>query len=204
MFTCRKDLPSVLPTKKTFFCILCGATGVTKVKHKNSNFLYHCGSCHQKSERFIAWDPGMEQYFNNQNELVHASVGVIVQNEKKDILLFKRVKYPFLWTVPAGHLNKGEEPSEAALRELFEETQITITQLHPVFTGEIRGDSCVGGADIHFWHAYVGRMQNDVEPSIEKEEGGEWGWFSLDKLPEVTMPVTYLLQHKDVNEYLIS
>ncbi|MCB9812480.1 NUDIX hydrolase [Candidatus Nomurabacteria bacterium] len=140
----------------------------------------------------------MEQFFNQDNELVHGSVGVIVQNQNKEILLFKRVKYPFLWTIPAGHLDKDEDPKQAATRELHEETQINASELRSVFAGEIRGDSCVGGADIHYWHAYVYQASDDVEPIIEAEEGREWGWFVLSELPELTMPVGYLLSLSEV------
>lgn len=183
----------MLPTQQTFFCIRCGGTPITKVGHKNANTLYLCSSCGERSERFVAWDPEMVQYFNDKNELVHGSVGVIVQNTTKEILLFKRVKYPFLWTIPAGHVGVDEDPSQAALRELYEETQLHVTELQPVFTGEIRGDSCVGGADIHFWHAYICRVEDGIMPTIEETEGREWGWFPLNEIPSVTMPVDYLL-----------
>lgn len=125
LFTKRNDFPESLPTEKTFFCCLCGNAGVEKVKKINNETLYKCKTCGHSSERFLAWDPGMEQYFNGAGELVHKSVGVILENEDKQILLFKRVKFPFLWTIPAGHLDKGEDYLIAAKRELLEETQIT-------------------------------------------------------------------------------
>jgi ADP-ribose pyrophosphatase YjhB (NUDIX family) len=107
-----------------------------------------------------------------------------------------------LWTIPGGHRDVGEDPEKTAARELFEETKIVAEKLQLVFAGEIRGDSCAGGADIHFWHAYVYRVPNNVEPELDADEGREWGWFTLDKLPELTMPVGYLLSLSEVRVFL--
>lgn len=194
----RNSFPKDLPSEKTSFCILCTVAMVAKVVQERDVTLFKCSVCNGTNERFLAWDPGMEQFFNQCGELVHGSVGVIVQNPSKEILLFKRVKYPFLWTIPAGHLDKGEDTQRAAARELYEETHINANKLQLVFEGEIRGDSCVGGADIHFWHAYTCHVEDGVEPVIEAEEGREWGWFALSELPELTMPVSHLLSLSEV------
>lgn len=59
---------------------------------------------------------------------VIACVDVIVQNTQGDILLTKRAKQPFhgSWIIPGGHLKAGEEPSDAAIREVYEETGFLI------------------------------------------------------------------------------
>ncbi len=201
-FTQRKDFPQHLPHNKSFFCLLCGATGVQKIVRDDNTFAYLCNQCNGMSERFLAWDPGMVQYFNNHGELVHGSAGVIVLNKHQEILLFKRVKYPFLWTIPAGHRDVGEDPQLSATRELMEETGIFAHELEEVFVGEIRGDSCVGGADIHFWHTYVYRLKSDVTPIIEAEEGMQWGWFAQHRIPKVTSPVMYLLSQPSIKNAL--
>lgn len=202
-FINRKDFPEKLPSVKTFFCSLCGAPEVQKLKSKTGLTLYKCKHCKNIAERFLAWDPKMVQYFNDQQELVHDSVGVFVQNLHQEILLFKRIKYPFLWTIPAGHLNLDENPVSAAARELKEETGIeTNNNLQEIFSGEIKGDSCVGGADIHFWHAYVYHLQTKVTPKIKAEEGTDWDWFSLNQIPEVTAPVKHLLSEPAVQKIL--
>lgn len=202
--TSRRDLPIELPINKTFFCMFCRKATITKVKKENGTSVYLCESCGKESERFLAWDPGMEQYFNTNDELVHKSVGVVVQNSKNEVLLFKRVKFPFVWTIPAGHLDLGENPKRAAARELLEETQIVANNLDTLFVGEIKGDSCVGGADIHFWYAYLTTIPDHVEPTIDEDEGREWAWFSLDDLPEVTFPVDYLFKLQEVKKALLS
>jgi 8-oxo-dGTP diphosphatase len=51
----------------------------------------------------------------------------IVANENREVLLVKRKKDPYkdMWCLPIGFAESGEEVSQAALRELFEETGLT-------------------------------------------------------------------------------
>jgi len=197
-YTSREDFPEELPHEATFFCMHCRAAPVEKVPQRDGTVRYHCHACGDEAERFLAWDPGMEQYFNKDGELVHSGGGVIVHDRSGRVLLFRQVKYPFLWTIPGGHMDADEDPRTTAARELYEETRLTAPALHPVFAGEIRGDRCVGGADIHFWYAYACQVADGTEPVIAQEEGREWGWFARNELPELSMPVGYLFSLPEV------
>ena len=44
------------------------------------------------------------------------------------VLLVRRVGEPFrgLWTLPAGFINSGDDPAEAAARERLEETGLSV------------------------------------------------------------------------------
>lgn len=58
--------------------------------------------------------------------VVHpGAVAVTAVNDKDEILLIKQFRYPVgrvLWEIPAGKLEKGEDPLICAKRELAEET----------------------------------------------------------------------------------
>lgn len=63
---------------------------------------------------------------HHDKSLIHRAVGIIVYNEKGEILLQKRSKNkdidPGLYEISSsGHLNKGESYEEAAKREMMEE-----------------------------------------------------------------------------------
>lgn len=55
--------------------------------------------------------------------------GVLVVDERERLLLVKRTQPPApgAWSVPAGYLEADEPPREAAIRELREETGLTVS-----------------------------------------------------------------------------
>jgi ADP-ribose pyrophosphatase YjhB (NUDIX family) len=198
----RTSFPLELPTELTRFCFTCREPDIQDVESDGKR-TFLCTQCHSNNERYLVWDPKLIAYFNSGDELVHESVGIILQNPEAEILLFKRTKFPFLWTIPAGHLEVGENVLTAALRELYEETDVMTDTARVIFEGEVRGDSCVGGADIHVWHLYQHQLEHTVTPVIESEEGAEWAWFPVDSLPaEVTYPVSYFFSNKHILQEL--
>jgi ADP-ribose pyrophosphatase YjhB (NUDIX family) len=106
----------------------------------------------------FVWDPQLKQYFNENNFLVHESAGVILINPDREILLFFRSKFPSAHTIPAGHVDEGEDVKIAAIREVSEETGISITGVVLIKEDIIIGDSCSRGADIHKWFLYASRV----------------------------------------------
>ncbi|WP_078554317.1 NUDIX domain-containing protein [Alkalihalobacterium alkalicellulosilyticum] len=54
-----------------------------------------------------------------------AAVAVIILNEKNEVLLQKRADVG-LWGIPSGHIELGETVSQAAIREVKEETNVDI------------------------------------------------------------------------------
>ena len=130
--------------------------------------------------------------------MLHESVGIFLINQARQLLLFELAKFPFGYTVSAGHVDTGELPIAAAQRELAEEVGITLpTQdLQNVGSYRIENDSCSRGADVHQWTAFVASY-NGQEITLN-DEGAAYAWYDLDALPNnLTVPVHVLLhEHK--------
>lgn len=205
-FTVRSDFPAILPTEHTDYCFSCHQTGTTVARQVDGKKMFSCSACGKTNQRLLIYDPAMVSYFDTQQRLVHESCGVIPVRTDGKLLLFERVKYPFLLTIPAGHLEPGEDVMVCAGREMAEEIGITPTELEQIFAGAIEGDSCMGGADIHFWHAYIAVLDTTVTPSLTGDEGQKWGWYSLDELTEsnTVQPLLHILADETVRQKLLN
>lgn len=103
-------------------------------------------------------------------------------------MLFYRSKFPAAYTIPAGHVDEGEDVKIAAIREVSEETGISIADAVLIKEDIIIGDSCSRGADIHKWFLYASRVDKvNVELN---DEGESYAWFNLDSLPENLTAIT--------------
>ncbi|MEI6060610.1 MAG: NUDIX domain-containing protein, partial [Bacteroidota bacterium] len=63
--------------------------------------------------------------FNSMFTRIEAAGG-IVRNQKEEYLFIKRLG---IWDLPKGKLNKNEKPVEGALREVSEETGLTVMEV---------------------------------------------------------------------------
>lgn len=66
---------------------------------------------------------------SEKNNFTLSVVGVLIYNQKNEILLVKNPKFLDLWTIPGGKIDKGERMEEAARREIKEETGLEINNL---------------------------------------------------------------------------
>jgi len=113
-----------------------------------------------------------------------AAAVLVVQNER--VLLVRRVNEPFrgMWTLPAGFINGGEDPAEAAARECLEETglSVRVTRVFDI----VAGREHPRGADfIIVYQAEVlsGEMvANDDADAVE--------WFAGNNLPPLAFRAT--------------
>ncbi|OGE77553.1 hypothetical protein A3J19_04070, partial [Candidatus Daviesbacteria bacterium RIFCSPLOWO2_02_FULL_41_8] len=81
-----------------------------------------------KSDKIIGYRTRYDCHHNKQ--LIHRTIGVVIFNDKEEILLQKRSKNkdtnPSLYTLAvAGHVDKGETYKQTAQRELLEELGIS-------------------------------------------------------------------------------
>jgi 8-oxo-dGTP pyrophosphatase MutT (NUDIX family) len=188
--TIREFFPNVLPGVRSGYCFNCHELLPAEIFTADGALPteYTCEKCLVTSWRMLVWDPQSRQYFNEDNNLVHESAGVILINQDSEILLFYRSKFPSAYTIPAGHVDEGEDVKIAAIREVSEETGISIADAVLIKEDIIIGDSCSRGADIHKWFLYASRIDK-VKVELT-DEGESYAWFNLDSLPENLTVIT--------------
>ena len=117
--------------------------------------------------------------------LMVTSCGVIIENEKGEILLQKR-RDNGCWALLGGSMEIGEKFIEVAKREVYEEAGIEIGELtlFGIYSGEDgiitypNGDICYGTGIIFKTTVYSGEIQNNTEEALEHK------FFDKANLPE--------------------
>ncbi len=124
----------------------------------------------------------------SQNKQPGAGVGIMVIKNGR-VLLGKRHSDPEkassllhgegTWTMPGGKLHFGEGLTEAAKREVLEETGLQAKNLKIIsVTNDIVKDA-------HFVTiAFLCTEFKGELKTMEPDEISEWQWFKLDKLPK--------------------
>jgi putative (di)nucleoside polyphosphate hydrolase len=139
-------------------------------------------------------------------------VGIMLMNADGRVFVGRRrtepgpehVSDPYAWQMPQGGIDRGEDPYQAALRELYEETNVRSVRLLaeapewyaydlPSFVagrawkGRYRGQT-------QKWFAFL-FTGDDREIDIRNPAGGrhrpefdEWRWEAMERLPELIIP----------------
>jgi 8-oxo-dGTP pyrophosphatase MutT (NUDIX family) len=127
------------------------------------------------------------------HKYILGSVVLIYDTEKPDHLLLLRQPPGRGWTLPAGLLDRGETPLQAACREAEEETGITFApeQLTPA----------VPNAVVHTKGRWVDMVFTAKVPAsvtaleVDGAEVWEAAWHPLSDLPRLTVATARLLEH---------
>ncbi|MGY4918928.1 NUDIX hydrolase [Streptomyces sp. 900116325] len=161
-----------------------------------------CRSCGREAGRAVVVDPRICWWTDSDGEYWHESAGVFVRDPQGRFLFFQRTAFPYRLTVPAGHVERGEDPKRAAARELWEEVGIRDAHgvLRFVADEHLNGDMCRRGSDAHRWHAYLLDVDDHRAAGTQaaltvNEEGEEPLWLTLDQAlsSQPTFAVEYII-----------
>ena len=154
-------------------CIDCESE-IEFTKEIEGKEMYLCENGHTNS-RMV--DHESVKTVDHEGEVIHESVGAIIRAEG-DILLLKRRKFPYKYSIPAGHMEDGEEAYLSLLREIEEETGIKISgeKRRLAYEG-ILEDKCRRGADKHKWHLYF--IELEEKPEVDgNDEADHLTWIN--------------------------
>jgi mutator protein MutT len=114
---------------------------------------------------------------------VCVEVALALPLRERRILVARRAPDSHLggfWEFPGGKIEPGEEPAEAALRELAEETGLSAAVVEPL----VLVDHAYDGRPFRF-HAFLAR---DPGGEVRIDPAAEWAWMELPELARLEMP----------------
>jgi len=115
-------------------------------------------------------------------DFIKHGVGVIARN-KGEILLIRQYRFivdRFVWAIPSGAIEKGEDPKEAAYRELIEETGFKAVDLSSLMSYY----PSYGCGNQEF-HIFVGDNISPAPDHFDPNEVLEVKWFPEDEVKEM-------------------
>lgn len=115
----------------------------------------------------------MEQYCDNR------SVGIILTNDKGELALLNRGRFPVGIAPAAGHIDAHGSPEQAAVDELSEELGIRISvddlARTSIYERHVKNTCRRVGGNHHVWSVYEASIADaDLTPDPHETNGAEW------------------------------
>ncbi|MDA8296624.1 MAG: NUDIX domain-containing protein [Actinomycetota bacterium] len=128
-------------------------------------------------ERFFAELARLGAPFERNADPVHVTASAVIVGRRGTVLhLHKRLG---MWLQPGGHVEAGEAPEAAALREASEETGLALRHVS-VEPQPFHLDVHPAGEHLHLDLRYL-LEGDDADPSPAPGESQQVRWFSLDE-----------------------
>jgi 8-oxo-dGTP pyrophosphatase MutT (NUDIX family) len=110
--------------------------------------------------------------------------GVVVRQQAGELkVLLIKDRYG-RWTWPKGHIEQGESPAEAALREITEETGLQGVEILEEVGRQEYYFSIEGAKIFKAVHIFLARAPVEGELKIQQEEIDDARWFSASSAAE--------------------
>ena len=124
----------------------------------------------------------------------------IIENEEGKILLVKCPKWNNKWTMPGGHVEPGEAIEQALLREIEEETGLSLKSDGVMAFGEL-----IGSKDFprlaHFIYFDILCQTDSTEVKIDNEELTDYDWVTPEEGLRMDLAESYDKTIRDYIEY---
>lgn len=154
-------------------------------KDEQVKFCTRCGAEVKREEKFGLIRPICPQcgwiFFVDPK----VAAAVLIEKDSR-VLLVRRANEPYrgLWTLPAGFVNGGEDPAQAAARECLEETGLSVVVKRVLDV--IAGREHNRGAD--FIIVYTAEiLSGELTPADDADAAD---WFAYDDLPPLAFEAT--------------
>ena len=115
---------------------------------------------------------------------MHYSVGALIKKDNK-FLLIDRGYPPYGFAGISGHIDEGENKFKALIREVKEESNLTVTDYKLVSEEELNWNFCSKGIRVHYW--YLFECEVSGTPKRNERETKSMNWYTLQEIKKLKL-----------------
>jgi putative (di)nucleoside polyphosphate hydrolase len=140
-------------------------------------------------------------------------VGIMLLNKDRKVFVAQRIE-PVIeaWQMPQGGIDAGEDPSDAARRELAEEIGTSNAEIIAESSGwltydlppELIGTAWKGkyrGQRMKWFAMAFQGQDSDIDINTAQPEFNQWRWEEMHRLPDLIVPFKRVLYQQLVTEF---
>ncbi|MBT4122277.1 NUDIX hydrolase [bacterium] len=121
---------------------------------------------------------------NKDGKLMHYTAGALIKRGDK-YLLIDRVKPPLGFAGVAGHIDEGEDETQALKREVEEESGLKVDDYKILFEEELNWNWCSKGADSHYWYLFECDVSGEIKQNYNETKS--IGWYTVDEIKKLKL-----------------
>ena len=148
------------------------------------NAEYETNLGNTKIYELVSRDKNINTLEDLKREKCDAVVLIITSSDGQKILLSKEFRMAvggFAYNFPAGLIDEGENPEEAAARELWEETGLKLVSIDEVLPMSFSGVGVTNEKSC----CVIGKAEGEFAPSTSDEEEIEARWYTKEEIREL-------------------
>ena len=148
------------------------------------NAEYETNLGNTKIYELVSRDKNINTLEDLKREKCDAVVLIITSSDGQKILLSKEFRMAvggFAYNFPAGLIDEGENPEEAAARELWEETGLKLVSIDEVLPMSFSGVGVINEKSC----CVIGKAEGEFAPSTSDEEEIEARWYTKEEIREL-------------------
>ena len=148
------------------------------------NAEYETEAGNKKIYEMVSRDKNITSLEDLKREKCDAVVLIITSPDGQKILLSREYRMAvggFAYNFPAGLIDEGENPEEAAARELWEETGLKLVSIDEVLPMSFSGVGVTNEKSC----CVIGTAEGEFAPSTSDEEEIEARWYTKEEIREL-------------------
>jgi 8-oxo-dGTP pyrophosphatase MutT (NUDIX family) len=121
---------------------------------------------------------------SKEGKVMHYSVGAVIEENGKYLLIDRKI-YPPGFAGIAGHLDEGETPEQAIVREIKEEAGLDAENCKLLLEEEMSWNKCSRGIGCHYWYLFKCQVKGEINQN--KRETKSIGGYTKEEIKKLNL-----------------